>query len=85
MFFRFALVLLDAMKLRLNICSEVDMDATTISTCLADSMHKLTDATNINQADDNKPLNEYNNDDWNQADYPIVNINGIQASIIFIF
>ena len=63
MFFRFALVLLDAMKLRLNICSEVDMDATTISTCLADSMHKLTDATNINQADDNKPLNEYNNDD----------------------
>ena len=41
----------------------MDMDATIISTCLADSMHKLTDATNINQADDNEPFNEYNGDD----------------------
>ena len=71
------------MKVLLSIGSEVDIDGTTISACLADSMYKPIDATNINQADDNKPFNEYNSDDWNQADYRIVNIGGIQASIIF--
>ena len=80
--FRFALVLQEAMKVLLNIDSEVDIDATTVSACLVDSMYKPTDATNINQADDNKPFNEYNSDDWNQADYRIVNIDGIQVFII---
>ena len=50
MLFRFSLVLQEAMKLLLTIGSEV---ATPISAYLADSMHKLTDSTNINQADDN--------------------------------
>ena len=26
-------------------------------------------------------MNKYNDDDWNRADYSIVNINGIQAFI----
>ena len=30
---------------------------------LADSMHELTHATNISQADDNKPFNEYSGDE----------------------
>ena len=63
-------LLQEAMKVLLNIGSEVDIDATTISAYLADSMYKLTDATNINQADNSKPFNEYNSDDWNQADLP---------------
>ena len=50
----------------------MDINATPISAYLADSMHKLTDAMNINQAKDNEPFNEYNGDDKNQADYPIV-------------
>ena len=59
-------------ELLLTIGSEVDINATHISAYLADSMDKLTDSTTINQADDNEPFNEYNGDDWNQADYPIV-------------
>ena len=51
------------MKFLLNICNEVDIDAIPISACLADSMHKPTDAININQANDNEPFNEYNMDD----------------------
>ena len=65
MLFKFVIVLHEAMKVLLNIGSEVDIDDITISacTCLADSMYKLTDASNINQADDNKSFNEYNSDD----------------------
>ena len=42
--FRFALVLQDVIKFLLNIAigSEVDINATPISACLADSIHKLT-------------------------------------------
>ena len=42
-------------KSDVNIFREVDINATFISACLADSMqiHKMTDATNINQTDDN--------------------------------
>ena len=42
-----------AMKFLLNIGSEVDINATPISACLADCTDKLTGATNISQADDN--------------------------------
>ena len=56
-------LLQEAMKVVLNIGSEVDIDATTISAYLADSMYKPTNAININQADNNKPFNEYNSDD----------------------
>ena len=50
---------------------KVDINATFISVCLADSMqiHKMTDAANINQTDDNYTFNEYNGDGQNQADY----------------
>ena len=44
-------------------------------------MHKQTGTTNISQTDDNEPFNKYNDDDWNRADYSIVNIDGIQAFI----
>ena len=63
MLFRFYLVLQEVVKLLLTIGSEVDINATPISAYLADSMHKLTDATNINQTDDSEPFNEYNVDD----------------------
>ena len=36
-----------------------------------------TGATDISQADDNEPFNEYNNDNYNQGDYPIVNDSNI--------
>ena len=34
-----------------------------MSACLPDSMHEPTGATNISQADDMEPFNEYNSDD----------------------
>ena len=64
MLLRFALVLQKAMKFLLNIGSEVDIDATPIlSAWLAYRMHKLTVASNINQADDNELFNDYNDDE----------------------
>ena len=39
------------------------IDAIPISTCLADSNHKLLGVTNISQVDYNEPFNEYNGDD----------------------
>ena len=46
-------------------------------------MHKQTGGTNINHTDDNKPFNDYNGDDGNQGDHPIVNNDDIQAFISF--
>ena len=62
MLFRFCPCVAKAMRFLLNISS--DVDATPISVCLADSMHELTHATNISQADDIKPFNEYYSDEF---------------------
>ena len=46
-------------------------------------MPESTGTTNISQADDNEPFNEYNGDDQNQGNYPIVNKDNIWAFISF--
>ena len=42
-----------------------------------------TGATNESQTDDNELFNEYNGDDKNQADYPILSNDDVQAFICF--
>ena len=46
-------------------------------------MHGQTGGTNINHTDDDKHVNEYNGDDGNQGDYPVVNNDDIQAFTSF--
>ena len=45
-------------------------------------MNQLVLLTNISQVYDNGPFKEYNGDDYNQGDYPILN-NDMQAVITF--
>ena len=48
-----------------------------ISAYLAGSIPESIGATNIGQADDNEPFSEYNGDDWNQGNFPVVNKDNI--------